>query len=634
MIISTPLLDTIDSPKDLKRIPLDRLPDLCAEIRSYLLQALSVNPGHLGSNLGVVEATVAMHYVFDTPSDKIVWDVGHQAYIHKLLTGRKSEFHTLRQWGGLSGFPHPTESSYDSFVAGHASNSISVALGMAVGNAYKGAKNRTIAFIGDGSMTGGLAFEGLNNASSFKNNLLIILNDNNMSIDKNVGGLNKYMVNLLTSSTYNSVRYDLYRGLRKLRVVSEKGRKDWLTVNNKLKSLVARQNNIFDSFSIRYIGPVDGNDVLRMVQVLSDIKDMKGPKILHISTIKGKGYPQAEADPTIWHAPGKFDPTTGQRITTSQEKEPPRFQDVFGYTLVELASMDERIVGITPAMPSGCSMTMMMQAYPDRAFDVGIAEAHAVTFSAGLAEQGLIPFCNIYSTFLQRAYDQLIHDVALQGCKVILCLDRSGLVGEDGATHQGVFDIAYLRSIPGMAIVSPMDEVQLRHQMYSAYKYWSQTVAIRYPRGKGSTIDWQKPMCEIPWGKGRMLSHGNQICYLSLGPIGVNVANVVAKLAECGYHVGHADMIFAKPLDEDLLREIVRHYDAIITVEDGALLGGIGSAVAEWLMDQSISKRLVRLGIPDRFISHGSIDDQRRDCGLDEESILRAAYRLLDIPGV
>lgn len=627
---TTPLLDTIDSPEALKRIPVECLPELCTEIRHYLLQTLSVNPGHLGSNLGVVEATVAMHYVFDTPNDKIVWDVGHQAYIHKLLTGRRDQFHTLRQWGGLSGFPQPSESVHDSFIAGHASNSISVALGMAVGNAYQDSEARTIAFIGDGSMTGGLAFEGLNNASSYKNNLLIILNDNNMSIDKNVGGLNKYMVDLLTSSTYNSMRYDLYRGLRRLHIVNEKRRKDWLTVNNKLKSLVSRQNNIFDSFSVRYIGPVDGNDVLRMVQVLSDIKDMKGPKILHISTIKGKGYPLAEVHPTIWHAPGKFDPETGQRITVSQEAEPPRFQDVFGHTLVELAEMDERIVGITPAMPSGCSMNMLMQAYPERAFDVGIAEAHAVAFSAGLAEQGLIPFCNIYSTFMQRAYDQVIHDVALQGCKVIFCLDRAGLVGEDGATHQGAFDIAYLRSIPGMAIVSPMDEVQLRHLMYSAYRAWSQTVAIRYPRGKGSTIDWHKPMCELPWGKGRMLSHGKRLCYLSLGPIGVNVAHVVAQLAQLGYQVGHADMIFAKPIDEDLLREIVEQYDTLVSVEDGTLVGGMGSAIAEWLMDAGISRRLVRLGIPDRFIPHGSIDDQRKYCDLDEEAIMRVACTLLE----
>lgn len=628
--IATPLLDKINSPNDLKKLSLEELPLLCQELRAFLLQALATNPGHLGSNLGMVEATVAMHYVYDAPRDNIVWDVGHQAYIHKLLTGRKDRFHTLRTWGGLSGFPSPKESEYDSFVAGHASNSISVALGMAVASAQRGDQKHTVAVIGDGSMTGGLAFEGLNNTSSFANDLLIILNDNNMSIDKNVGGLNKYMVSLLTSQTYNSIRRDVYRGLRKLHLVDDQGRKEWVAVNNKLKSFVSRQNNIFDSFSIRYFGPVDGHDVVRMVQVLSDIKDMKGPKLLHISTIKGKGYSPAEADPTIWHAPGKFDPATGQRFLSDTQSEPPKFQDVFGYTLVELAEMDERIVGITPAMPSGCSMNKLMEAFPKRAYDVGIAEGHAVTFASGLASEGLIPFCNVYSTFMQRAYDNLIHDVALQGNRVIFCLDRAGLVGEDGATHQGAYDIAYLRTIPGMAVVSPMDEVQLRHQMYSAYKTWGRTVAIRYPRGKGSVVDWRQPMQEIPWGKGRWLVEGDDICFLTLGPIGVDAAEVVERLRGEGVDAGHVDMVFAKPLDASLLDAVFARCSRVITIEDGCLIGGMGAAVAEYIMDRgALSIQLCRLGIQDEFVAHGSPDKQRAYCGLDKESIYRSARELL-----
>ncbi|MDO4691949.1 MAG: 1-deoxy-D-xylulose-5-phosphate synthase [Porphyromonadaceae bacterium] len=625
-----PLLDRINSPSDLKQLALEDLPKLCVELRRYLLEALSVNPGHLGSNLGAVEATVAMHYVFDTPHDQLVWDVGHQAYIHKLLTGRRGEFHTLRKWGGLSGFPSPKESEYDSFVAGHASNSVSAALGMAVAAKSKGERRRVVAFIGDGSMTGGMAFEGLNNASSFPNNLLIILNDNNMSIDKNVGGLNKYMVDLLTSRPYNCVRRDFYHGLMKLRLIKEKDKRDILGFNNKLKSLVSRQNNLFDSFSIRYFGPVDGNDVLRMVHVLNGLKNMKGPKILHISTVKGKGYEPAEKSPTIWHAPGKFDPATGQRMTAPAEPEPPKFQDVFGETLVELARMDERIVGITPAMPSGCSMNKMMEAFPDRAYDVGIAEEHAVTFSSGLASGGMIPFCNIYSTFMQRAYDQMIHDVALQGNKVIFCLDRAGLVGEDGATHQGAFDLSYLRSIPDIAVCSPMDEAQLRHQMYSAYKTWPISVAIRYPRGQGSLVDWRQPMQEIPFGKGRELQRGSQVTYLSIGPIGVSVAKIVAQLRSEGVDAGHIDMVFAKPLDEELLEDLLGRCTNIVTVEEATICGGLGSAVAEFILDGGHIARLKRLGIPDRFISHGTPSQQRLDCGLDDASIREAAEQLIN----
>lgn len=625
------LLQDINSPRDLKRLRVEDLPHLCKELRQFLLESLSTNPGHLGSNLGAVELTVALHYVLNTPEDRIVWDVGHQAYIHKILTGRRDKFHTLRKKDGLAGFPHPHESEYDTFTAGHASNSISAALGMAVAAKSKAEERQVVAVIGDGAMTGGMAFEGLNNASSFDNDLLIIVNDNNMSIDRNVGGLNKYMVDLLTSQTYNSVRRDFYKGLRKLHIIEAGAHRDWQTVNNKLKSFVARQNNIFDSFSLRYFGPVDGHDVIRLVQVLQDLIRIKGPKVLHLSTVKGKGYSPAEDAPTIWHAPGKFNPETGERLVGPKEPEPPKFQDVFGETLVELAGMDKRIVGITPAMPSGCSMNMLMQAYPDRAYDVGIAEEHAVTFASGLACEGLIPFCNIYSTFMQRAYDQLIHDVALQGTKVIFCLDRAGLVGEDGATHQGAFDLAYLRSIPNMAVCSPMDEIQLRHQMYSAYKDWSGAVAIRYPRGAGSIIDWRQPMQSIAFGKGRVLSEGKKLCILSLGPIGVGVQSVREKLAQEGIHIGHIDMVFAKPLDEELLHQVCKSYEAVITVEEGTLLGGMGSAVGDFILDNAYSVRLKRLGIPDTFIPHATPSEQREICGLSEEQIYECCKQMLSL---
>lgn len=625
------LLQDINSPKDLKRLRVEELPCLCEELRKFLLESLSTNPGHLGSNLGTVELTVALHYVLNTPEDRIVWDVGHQAYIHKLLTGRRDKFHTLRKKDGLAGFPHPHESEYDTFTAGHASNSISAALGMAVASKSKGEKRQVVAVIGDGAMTGGMAFEGLNNASSFDNDLLIIVNDNNMSIDRNVGGLNKYMVDLLTSQTYNNVRRDLYKGLRKLHIIEEGAHRDWQTVNNKLKSFVARQNNLFDSFSLRYFGPVDGHDVIRLVQVLQDLSRIQGPKVLHLSTVKGKGYSPAEDAPTIWHAPGKFNPETGERLVGTKIPEPPKYQDVFGETLVELAGLDKRIVGITPAMPSGCSMNMLMQAYPDRAYDVGIAEEHAVTFASGLACEGLIPFCNIYSSFMQRAYDQLIHDVALQGTKVIFCLDRAGLVGEDGATHQGAFDLAYLRSIPGMAICSPMDEIQLRHQMYSAYKDWEGAIAIRYPRGAGSVIDWRQPMQSIAFGKGRVLSEGKKLCILTIGPIGVNVQSVRERLIQEEVHIGHIDMVFAKPLDEELLHQVCNDYEAIITVEEGTLAGGMGSAVADFILDNDYNIRLKRLGIPDTFVPHATPLEQREMCGLSEEQIYECCKQTLAI---
>ena len=595
-----------------------------------MLSTLSSIPGHLGANLGAVEITVAMHYVFDTPHDRIVWDVGHQAYVHKILTGRRRDFHTLRTWGGLAGFPIPSESEYDTFAAGHASNSISAALGMAVGTALKEEDRRVVAFIGDGAMSGGMAFEGLNNASSFPNNLLIILNDNNMSIDKNVGGLNRHMVNLLTNPTYNSMRYDMYRMLRKLHIVHEDQHKDLQRFNNRIKALLSGQTNFFDSFSIRYLGPIDGHDVVHLVQLLQDIRDMKGPRLLHISTTKGKGYIPAEKEPTIWHAPGKFDPTTGERIqSVSSTPQPPKYQDVFGKTLVELADRDERIVSVTPAMPTGCSMTFMMEKYPKRSFDVGIAEEHAVTFSSGLAAEGFIPVCNIYSTFMQRAYDQLIHDVALTESHVVFCLDRAGLVGEDGATHQGAFDIAYLRTIPSMTVCSPYDEVQLRHLMYSAAFDWVGPVAIRYPRGAGSVVEWQQPMQSYPHGRARVLSEGSSLAILSLGPIGVSASHVVERLQAEGYSVAHIDLVFAKPLDEACLRAVFASTQKILTIEEGCLNGGVGSAILQLAMQEDYAGRIKTLGLPDEFIPHGTPQEQKLYCGLDEESIYQAAKRLL-----
>ena len=595
-----------------------------------MLSTLSSIPGHLGANLGAVEITVAMHYVFDTPHDRIVWDVGHQAYVHKILTGRRRDFHTLRTWGGLAGFPIPSESEYDTFAAGHASNSISAALGMAVGTALKEEDRRVVAFIGDGAMSGGMAFEGLNNASSFPNNLLIILNDNNMSIDKNVGGLNRHMVNLLTNPTYNSMRYDMYRMLRKLHIVHEDQHKDLQRFNNRIKALLSGQTNFFDSFSIRYLGPTDGHDVVHLVQILQDIRDMKGPRLLHISTTKGKGYVPAEKEPTIWHAPGKFDPSTGERIqSVSSTPQPPKYQDVFGKTLVELADRDERIVSVTPAMPTGCSMTYMMEKYPKRSFDVGIAEEHAVTFSSGMAAEGFIPVCNIYSTFMQRAYDQLIHDVALTQSHVVFCLDRAGLVGEDGATHQGAFDIAYLRTIPSMTVCSPYDEVQLRHLMYSAAFDWVGPVAIRYPRGSGSVVDWQQPMQSYPHARARVLSKGSSLAILSLGPIGVSATHVVDRLKAEGYSVAHIDLVFAKPLDEACLKEVFASTQKILTIEEGCLNGGVGSAILQLAMQEDYTGRIKTLGLPDEFIPHGTHQEQKLYCGLDEESIYQAAKQLL-----
>ena len=619
------LLEQIHFPSDLRNLSADRLEDVCAELRRYIIDVLSKTPGHLGANLGTVELAVALHYVFDTPHDRIVWDVGHQAYGHKILTGRRDAFRTLRQYKGISGFPNPKESEYDAFIAGHASNSISAALGMATAFEINNEPGRhVVAVIGDGAMTGGLAFEGLNNASANPNNLLIILNDNDMSIDNSVGGLSRYLVDITTSQTYNKIRYDVYRKLRKLNLVSEDRRENILRFNNSLKALINRQHNLFEGFSIRYFGPVDGHDVNNLVQKLKDIKDMQGPKLLHLKTRKGKGFEPAEQSAIEWHAPGCFDKETGKRIIPARLNQPQLYQDVFGHTLVELAEKDKRIVGITPAMPTGCSMGFMMKAFPDRAFDVGIAEGHAVTFSAGLAKEGMIPFCNIYSSFMQRGYDEVIHDVAILKLHVIFCLDRAGLVGEDGMTHHGAFELAYLRPIPNLVIASPLNEIDLRNLMYTAYQTSDRPFVIRYPRGKGELENWQNTMELLPVGKGRQLHEGSDIAVLSIGSIGNEVIKAVKTAEKEGISVAHYDMIFLKPLDETLLHNIGKRFAHIITVENGTVIGGLGTAVAEFMCEHGYTPRIKRIGIPDAFIEHGSIPELFQQCGMDAESILKA----------
>jgi len=616
------ILKSINYPEDLRNLSIDTLEQVCAGLRQHIIDVLSENPGHLGASLGTVELTVALHYVFNTPYDRIVWDVGHQAYGHKILTGRRDAFHTLRKYKGLSGFPNPDESEYDAFIAGHASNSISAALGMSVASALKQEEDRhVIAVIGDGAMTGGLAFEGLNNASANKNNLLIILNDNNMAIDNNVGGLSQYLVDITTSQTYNKMRYDVYRGLKKINLITEDRRSSILRFNNSLKALLTQQHNLFEGFSIRYFGPVDGHDINYLVKVLNDIKDLKGPKLLHIKTQKGKGFKPAEASATEWHAPGKFNKETGKRILPQNLDEPQLYQDVFGHTLVELAEQDTRVVGVTPAMPTGCSMTYLMKAFPDRAFDVGIAEGHAVTFSAGLAKEGLIPFCNIYSSFMQRAYDQVIHDVALQNLHMVICLDRGGLVGEDGVTHHGVFDLASFRPIPNLTIASPLNEHDLRNLMYTGYKTGDRTFIIRYPRGKGEKRNWRNPMEILPIGKGRQLREGKDMALLSFGSIGNEAIKALDEVEKEGFSIAHYDMIYLKPMDEDLLHEIGKKYDRIITLENGVIKGGLGSAVIEFMADHGYTPRIKRLGVPDEFIEHGSIPELYHLCGIDAAGI-------------
>ena len=619
------LLSQIKYPSDLRKLDIDQLAEVCSELRQDIIDEVSVNPGHFASSLGVVEITVALHYVFNTPDDRIVWDVGHQAYGHKILTGRRDTFCTNRHLHGVRPFPSPLESEYDTFACGHASNSISAALGMAVAARKTGHNDRhVVAVIGDGAMSGGLAFEGLNNVSSTPNDLLIILNDNDMSIDRAVGGMEKYLLNLDTNATYNKIRFKVARWLEDNGHLSDRRRNGIIRLNNAIKSVLSHQQNIFEGMNIRYFGPFDGHDVKEVVRLLRQLKDMKGPKLLHLHTTKGKGYKPAEDEATIWHAPGRFDAETGERIVSDSSNKPPKYQDVFGETLLELAQMNDRIVGVTPAMPTGCSMNILMNAMPDRAFDVGIAEGHAVTFSGGMAKDGLQPFCNIYSSFAQRAYDNIIHDLALLSLPVVLCLDRGGLVGEDGPTHHGAFDMAALRPIPHLTICSPMDEHELRRMMYTAQLPGMGTVVIRYPRGAAEHNDWRCKLEAIEVGTGRRMHEGHDVAVLSIGPIGNVAAEAVAEVeAEGQLTVAHYDMRYLKPIDGGILDEVGQRFSRVITLEDGVRCGGLGTAVTEWMADHHYTPEIVRLGLPDEFVEHGTVSELRRIAGIDKATIIQ-----------
>jgi len=625
------LLQDIKYPEDLRKLAVDQLPQLCQELREDIVKELSVNPGHLASSLGVVELTVALHYVYNTPEDRIVWDVGHQAYGHKILTGRRERFCTNRKLGGLRPFPSPEESEYDTFMCGHASNSISAALGMAV--ADKDRHRQVVAVIGDGAMSGGLAYEGLNNVSSSDNDILIILNDNNMSIDRAVGGMQEYLLSLSTNETYNALRFRASRWLHKVGLMEDDRRRGLIRLTNAVKSAISHQQNVFEGMDIRYFGPFNGHNVKELVRILRQLKGMKGPKLLHLHTQKGHGYAPAEKDVTVWHAPGKFDLETGERLVDKDKNTPPRFQDVFGETLLELARQNPKIVGVTPAMPTGCSMNIMMKEMPERTFDVGIAEGHAVTFSGGMAKEGLLPFCNIYSAFAQRAYDNIIHDVAILRLNVVLCLDRAGLVGEDGPTHHGAFDMAALRPIPHLTIASPMDEHELRRLMYTAQLPNKGPFVIRYPRGRGSLVDWHCPLEEIPVGKGRCLREGSDVAVITIGPIGTQVAQAIEEISQLPtsnspLSVAHYDLRFLKPLDEELLTTIGRRFQKIVTIEDGVRNGGMGSAVLEWMSEHGFTPVIRRLGLPDEFVEHGTVAQLQAIVGIDKESIKRAILEL------
>ena len=625
------LLPHINSPSDLRKLPENQLKDFCEELRQTIIDQVSVNGGHFGASLGVVELTTALHYVFNTPHDQLVWDVGHQAYGHKILTGRKAVFHTNRIYKGISGFPKRSESEYDTFGVGHSSTSISAALGMAVASQYKGDSNRQhIAVIGDGAMTAGMAFEAMNHAGVSGANLLVVLNDNCMSIDPNVGALKEYLTDITTSHTYNKVREDIWKLLGLVSKFGPNAQEIVKKVEKGLKGALLKQSNLFESLNFRYFGPVDGHDVDHLVKVLADLKDIPGPKILHCLTVKGKGFALAEQDQTKWHAPGLFDKITGEiKKSTSTTPQPPKYQDVFGNTLLEMAQANEKIMGVTPAMPSGSSLNIMMKAMPDRAFDVGIAEQHAVTFSAGLATQGLIPFCNIYSSFMQRAYDQVLHDVALQNLNVVFCLDRAGLAGADGPTHHGAYDIAYMRCIPKMTIAAPMNEQELRNLMYTASQDNMGPFTIRYPRGNGVMVDWKTPLEILPVGIGRKIRDGEKVAILTLGHPGNFAVEACEQLAKENIFPAHYDLRFAKPLDEKMLREVFENYTHIITVEDGCLQGGVGSAVLEFMADHELNAIVKRLGIPDQYIEHGEQPELWKECGFDAEAIaaaVRVAY--------
>ncbi len=615
-------LYNISSPADIRKLDGTELIQLSNELRSFIIDVVSTNPGHFGASLGVVELTVALHYVFNTPYDKLVWDVGHQAYGHKILTGRRDSFHTNRKYNGISGFPRMAESEYDAFGVGHSSTSISAALGMAVAAQKSGEDRNVVAIIGDGAMTAGLAFEGLNNAGIEKSNLLVILNDNNIAIDESVGALKEYLLDITTSRTYNKLKNDIWNNLGKISRLGPKARTLVAQIENGIKSTILDRSNLFEAMNFRYFGPVDGHDVLHLTRILEDMKHIPGPKLLHCVTKKGKGFKEAELNQTTWHAPGKFDKLTGEIYSTSNGNEPPLYQEVFGHTILELARKNEKIVGITPAMPSGCSLNIMMKEMPDKTYDVGIAEQHAVTFSAGMASQGMVPFCNIYSSFIQRAYDQVVHDVALQNLKVIFCLDRGGLVGTDGATHHGFFDLAFMRNIPNMIVAAPMDEVELRNMMYTAQlESITNPVSIRYPRGRGIFTDWRKPFTKIETGKARLLREGKDIAVLSIGLPGNFVESAASVLGYEGISITHYDMRFVAPIDEEVLHKVFRKFDKIITVEDGMLKGGFGSAVIEFMCDNRYSAQVKRLGIPDYFVEHGTQEELYRECGFDTASI-------------
>ncbi len=634
------ILQHIKYPKDLRKLPIEKLSQVCDELREDILKELSVNPGHLASSLGALELTVALHYVFNTPDDRIVWDVGHQAYGHKILTGRCDTFYTNRKLHGIKPFPSPQESEYDTFACGHASNSISAALGMAVAAKHTGHNKRhVVAVIGDGAMSGGLAFEGLNNVSTTPNDLLIILNDNNMSIDRSVGGMKHYLLRLNTNETYNKWRYKAANWLRSNGMLDDNRRQGIIRLSNALKSAISHQQNIFEGMNIRYFGPLNGHDITELVRTLRQLKEMKGPKLLHLHTVKGHGYAPAEKAATIWHAPGKFVVSTGKRIDNNTDGEPAKYQDVFGNTLLELAKTNDKIVGVTPAMPTGCSLSIMMKAMPNRTFDVGIAEGHAVTFSGGMAKDGLQPFCNIYSAFSQRAYDNIIHDVALLNLPVVLCLDRAGLVGEDGATHHGAFDMAALRTVPNMTIASPMNEHELRRLMYTAQLPGKGSFVIRYPRGRGVLKDWHCPLEEIAIGTGRKIFDGSDIAVLSVGPIGNNVVKAIECINKdsednkysdmANNRIAFYDMRFIKPLDERLLKEIAEKFQNIITVEDGVREGGFGSAVIEWMADNGYAPRTTRLGLPDDFVEQGTVAELQHIVGIDADGIRKAIEKAL-----
>lgn len=627
------LLSQINFPADLRKLKPEQLEEVCKELRQYIIDIVSVNGGHFGASLGVIELTVAIHYIFNTPYDQLVWDVGHQAYGHKILTGRRTVFHTNRISKGISGFPKRSESEYDTFGVGHSSTSISAALGMAVASRLKGDKKRQhIAVIGDGAMTAGIAFEALNHAGVENSNLLVILNDNCMSIDPNVGALKEYLTDITTSQTYNKVKDEVWKILGVISKFGPNAQFIAQKVENAIKSALLKQSNLFESLKFRYFGPIDGHDVNHLVKVLKDLKKIPGPKILHCLTMKGKGYDLAEKDQTKWHAPGLFDKVTGEIFKPATDKpQPPKYQDVFGHTIVELAQTNNKIVGITPAMPSGCSLNIMMKAMPDRAFDVGIAEQHAVTFSAGLATQGMIPFCNIYSSFMQRAYDQVIHDVALQKLNVVFCLDRGGLAGADGATHHGAFDYAYFRCIPNMIVSAPMNEQELRNLMYTAQHDNMGPFSIRYPRGNGVMIEWRKPFEAIPVGKGRMLRGGEEVAILTIGHPGNFAVDACDRLAKEGFYPAHYDLRFVKPLDQVMLHEVFSQFKKIITVEDGCIMGGFGSAIAEFMIDNSYSAHFIRLGIPDRFIEHGEQKELYNECHFNADAIMETVRQMMPV---